>query len=201
MTVRLGRILGLPAVWGEQIVGHVERAVPDERGQCIRGFIIRRGLGSARWADGSTISLLGDVSVILSHKPVRLPRGQGVQLGTVKDESGLTLGRITDLWISRDSLAITALEVTLGPMEDLLTGRRTVHAWTVRPGEDEPQVLIPRTEWEEGRDAMNKLLWGAAMGMMAGMALMMSPMGKTLRRDLQQGMNKARRMAEQMDKM
>ena len=48
---------------------------------------------------------------------------------------------------------------------------------------------------------MNKMLFGAAMGMMAGMALMMSPMGKTLRRDLQQGMNKARRMAEQMDKM
>jgi uncharacterized protein YrrD len=164
VTVRLGRILGLPAVWGEQIVGHVERAVPDERGQCIRGFIIRRGLGGARWAAGSTITLLGDVSVILQHKPARIPRGQYVQLGTVKDESGLTLGLITDLWISRDSLAITALEVTLGPMEDLLTGRRTVHAWAVRPGEDGPQVLIPRTEWEEGRESDEQAALGRGHG-------------------------------------
>jgi hypothetical protein len=48
---------------------------------------------------------------------------------------------------------------------------------------------------------MNKLLFGAAMGMMAGMALMASPMGKTLRRDMQMGMNKAKRMAKEMDMM
>ncbi len=48
---------------------------------------------------------------------------------------------------------------------------------------------------------MNKLLFGAAMGMMAGMALMMSPMGKTLRKDVQMGMSKARKMARQMDMM
>ena len=48
---------------------------------------------------------------------------------------------------------------------------------------------------------MNKLLVGAAMGMMAGVALMMSPMGKTLRQDMQTGMNKARQMARQMEQM
>ena len=36
---------------------------------------------------------------------------------------------------------------------------------------------------------------------MAGMALMMSPMGKTLRKDVQMGMSKARKMARQMDMM
>lgn len=48
---------------------------------------------------------------------------------------------------------------------------------------------------------MNKLLFGATMGMMAGMALMMSPMGKMLRKDMQMGMNKARKIAKQMGQM
>ncbi|MGN1368536.1 MAG: hypothetical protein ACI4WX_06695 [Aristaeellaceae bacterium] len=152
MTVRLGRIVGLPAVCGERVVGHVERAVPDETGQHVLGFIIRRGLGSAKWADHSAVSVLGDVSVILRQRPVRVPRGSDAVLSAVKDEGGLTLGRVTDWWISRDSLDITALEVTLGLLADITSGRRRVQRWTVKPGEDGLTVLIPREEWEERKE-------------------------------------------------
>lgn len=48
---------------------------------------------------------------------------------------------------------------------------------------------------------MNKLMFGAAMGMMAGMALMMSPMGKTLQQDMRKGMAKARQVANKMEQM
>lgn len=146
--VRLGRILGLPAICGERVVGHVERAVPDETGQQVQGFVIRRGLGGAKWAGRSSVSVLGEVSLILREKPGRVPKGSDAGLTAVKDEGGLTLGRVTDLWISKDQLAITALEVTLGLMEDLTSGRRRVRQWTVQPGEDGLQVLIPREEWE-----------------------------------------------------
>lgn len=152
MTVRLGRIVGLPAVCGERVVGHVERAVPDETGQHVLGFIIRRGLGSAKWADHSAVSVLGDVSVILRQRPGRVPRGSDAVLSAVKDEGGLTLGRVTDWWISRDSLDITALEVTLGLLADITSGRRRVQRWTVKPGEDGLTVLIPREEWEERKE-------------------------------------------------
>lgn len=149
MTVRLGRILGLPAICGERVVGHVERVVPDENGQRVTGFIIRRGLGSAKWADRSAVAVLGDVSVILKEKPGRVPRGSAMSFVSVKDEGGLTLGRVTDWWIRREGFDIAALEVTLGPLEDLRSGRRTVHTWTVQPGEEAASVLIPRSEWED----------------------------------------------------
>lgn len=48
---------------------------------------------------------------------------------------------------------------------------------------------------------MNKLLFGASMGVMAGIALMMSPMGKTLRKDVQSGIAKAKQMASKMEQM
>lgn len=148
--VRLGRILGLPAVCGARVVGHVERAVPDAAGHCLQGLVIRRGLGGAKWADRSGITVLGDVSVILGERPGRIPKGYAAGLCAVRDESGLTLGRVTDWWISPDTLEITALEITLGWLEDLRRGRRTIRQWTVQPGEEEPQVLVPRSEWEGG---------------------------------------------------
>lgn len=48
---------------------------------------------------------------------------------------------------------------------------------------------------------MNKLMIGAAMGMMAGIGLMMSPMGKGIRKDVNRGMVKARRFARMMENM
>ncbi len=151
--IRLGRVLGLPAILGEHLVGHVERAVLDRDGHHLRGLLIRRGLGSARWACCEDIRVLGDVSVILRQQPVRPPKDTDFALRTVKDESGLTLGRVTDAWISPESLDVTAIEVTLGLLEDLRTGRRRVAQWTVQPmdtsiGGDAAQVLIPREEWE-----------------------------------------------------
>lgn len=146
--VRLGRVLGLPAVLGERLVGHVERAVLDREGRQLRGLVIRRGLGGAKWVSREGVGVLGDVSVILGRAPVRPPKDADFTLRTVKDESGLTLGRVTDVWLSPETLSVTALEVTLGPLEDIRTGRLRVRDWAVQPGEDgAAQVLIPRREW------------------------------------------------------
>lgn len=147
--VRLGRVLGLPAVLGEKMLGHVERAVLEEDGRRLRGLVIRRGIGGAKWIGRETIGVLGDVSVIAVSAPGRLPRNADFGLQAVRDESGLTLGRVTDVWISPETYDVTALEVTLGLTEDLLRGRRKVRQWTVQPGAgDGPLVLIPREEWE-----------------------------------------------------
>ena len=48
---------------------------------------------------------------------------------------------------------------------------------------------------------MNKLLFGATMGMMAGVALMMSPMGRMMRKEISMGMTKAKQVAKQMEQM
>ena len=90
--------------------------------------------------------------MILREKPGRVPKGSGLSPAAVKDESGLTRGRVTDWWISRDSLEITGLEITLGLLEDLRSGRRRVSQWAVQPGEEGLTVLIPREEWEERRE-------------------------------------------------
>ena len=147
--VRLGRLIGLPAVLGGRMLGHVERAVLTTDGRQLRGLVLRRGLGGAKWAGDGCIGVMGDVSVVLKQPPVRLPRGTDFALGVVQDESGLTLGRVTDVWISADRRDVTALEVTLGLYEELKSGRVTVRRFTVQPDDgDGARVLMPREEWE-----------------------------------------------------
>lgn len=46
---------------------------------------------------------------------------------------------------------------------------------------------------------MNKLMLGSAMGFMMGVGLMMMPVGRTIRKDLNKGMNKAKQMMESME--
>lgn len=154
--VRMARVLGLPVILGGRLVGHVERAVLDHEGRILRGLVIRRGLGSARWAARDNVGVLGDVSVILRRMPVRPPRDTESALPAVKDESGLTLGRVMDAWLSPETLAVTALEVTLGPWEDLKRGRLRIRDWAVQPGEDgAAQVLVKREEWEGEHEQMD----------------------------------------------
>lgn len=151
--MRLGRVIGLPVIHGSRMVGHVERAVLDREGRALRGLILRRGLGGARWSSREDVGVLGDVSVIIGHAPCRPPRDTDFSLRIVKDESGLTLGRVTDAWLCPQTLTVTALEVTLGPLEDLRTGRLRVSSWAVQTSEDgEAQVLIPRDEWTQSRE-------------------------------------------------
>ncbi len=137
--MRLARVVGLPAVMGEKLVGHVERAVLDGAAHHLRGLVIRRGLGSAKWVDCGAIRVLGDVSVVLDARPVRLPKEADATFSIVQDESGLMLGRVTDAWVSADTLDITALEVTLGLVEDLRYGRCIVREWAVGK---EGQVIL-----------------------------------------------------------
>ena len=138
---RLSRLLGLPVIYSGQIIGHVERTVSEPQGHALQGIVLRRGLGSARWARLEGIDVLGEVSVILARKPQRLPRSADFALGHVRDSGGMTLGWVTDVLFDPESGEFSALEITLGPTEELLGGRYLTRDWTVQP--QDGQVMIP----------------------------------------------------------
>ncbi|MBR3763467.1 MAG: PRC-barrel domain-containing protein [Clostridia bacterium] len=147
--MRLLRILGLPVILGQKRIGHVERVALDEQGKQVRGVVIRRGMGPRRWVGREGVQVLGDVSLVLQQTPGRLPPDVQDAPHRVTDESGLTLGRVTDAWLRADTLDVAALEVTLGPCEDLLRGRLRIHGWAIQPAPDGTlQVVISRREWE-----------------------------------------------------
>lgn len=142
--IRLGSLVGLPAALDGRMVGRVEQTILTPDGHALRGVIIRHGLGGARWAEASSIRVLGDVSVILARKPRHLPRDADFTLTSVKDTSGLNLGRVTDAYVNAATFQVAALEISLGLVEELTCGRMLARSFVVRPAPGEPgQVLIP----------------------------------------------------------
>ena len=139
--VRLNGVLGLPVILRGRMVGRVERAVVTADGRSLRGLMIRRGLGGARWVDARQIVVLGEVSVVIGDVPARLPRGADFSLRTVKDTGGMTLGWVTDVLLNPSTHRVTGLELSLGFVEELLGGRLIARSWTVVPGTG--QVLVP----------------------------------------------------------
>lgn len=192
--VHLTRVLGLPAVLRGRSQGHVERAVLENDGHALRGLIVRRGFGGAKWVARDSIALLGDVSVILRACPTHLPRKTDFRLRTVKDTRGLTLGCVTDVLISADNLLVSELEVSLGLIDDFRDGRRRIRHFSASPDGD---VLVPEGEilLEREGNAVNKMLIGSAVGLAMGIGLMMLP---GIRQDVQKGANKVKKAVQDM---
>ena len=94
---------------------------------------------------GGGICLLGEVSVILRGRPGRMPEGAGFALQRVKDADGLILGVVTDAYVNPCTFRVTALEISLGLVEELTCGRMLARAFAVSPVPGEPgQVILPR---------------------------------------------------------
>lgn len=144
MSVRLSQLCGLPAVLGRQVVGCVEQAMLTRDGRALRGLILRRGMGAAKWSPAAQVRLIGQASVILSAPPVRVPPDADFALTSVLDTGGLRLGRVTDVWLDPDTLLVTALEISLGALETMRGGRLVARTFTPHPVPDDPgQVLLP----------------------------------------------------------
>ena len=125
--IRLGSVTGLPVVCAGRMLGRVEQTILTQSGKKLRGMVIRKGMGGAKWLDNAQIIVIGGVSVLVQGKPGRLPRDTDFALGSVKDVSG-----------------VTALDIIPGPLEELRGGRSVVREFVVRPTPQEPgQVLVP----------------------------------------------------------
>lgn len=142
--IRLGGVVGLPAALEGRMIGRVEQTVLSPDGRSLRGLVLRHGLSSARWAGAESIGVLGQVAVVLRDRPTRPPRHSDLLLTSVKDSAGLNLGRVTDVFIHPETLRVTALEVSLGLVEEVCLGRMLARRFVLRPTPEEPgQVLIP----------------------------------------------------------
>ena len=144
----LKKMIGLPVIIDGRTMGNVMRGVLTEDGRSLRGLVMRSGLRGARWLPREQISLVGHLSVIANGKTVRLPRHADYRLFRVSDPEGTRLGIVTDALLNEETLRVMALEISAGPLDDLLDGRWYATAFTVHPGKDRGHVTIPR-EWKE----------------------------------------------------
>ena len=79
-----------------------------------------------------------------SQMPVKTPKDCDFRLTTVWDTAGLPLGRVTDVYVSPMTHEVKALEVSLGPVETMRTGRCIARTFSVCDALPEAgAVMIP----------------------------------------------------------
>ena len=160
-------MIGLPVIRGGKTVGLLEQAVLEESGKKLRGIIIREGLGGAKWVDRENIQTIGGVSVLVSGDLKKPPKEAGFRLGRVQDTSGIRLGTVTDALINPETLEVEALEISNGPLDDLLHGRWLANDFVLRKPEGSgkpagkkektmPWVLVPAMDRLSGKAEKRK---------------------------------------------
>ena len=137
------RLIGLPVVVAGKQIGTVTRGVVSPDGKALRGLVVREGLKSARFLPSEDIRMLGRLSVIGSRRPGRMPREAAYRLFRVTDANGARVGLVTDVMLDESSLRVTALEISSGPVDDLIDGRWFATAFHVKPCGDTGHVTIP----------------------------------------------------------
>lgn len=146
----LNRLAGLPVILNGRAAGSVMRGVLGHDGQALEGLVIRGGLRGARWLDASQIELLGRVSVLAHGKTSRVPKRASYKLFRVSDTDGQRVGVVSDALVCETSLRVRALEISQGPVDDMLGGRYFATAYSVRPaGRSGHVTLLSNREGKE----------------------------------------------------
>lgn len=127
MLTSLSRMVGLPVVWQDQQLGYVERALPDAAAHGLSGVVVRKGIGSAKWAPSDFISVVGSQCVLLNRKPGAMPDRERDAAIRAYLTTGECVGEVTDAVLHGGTLRMAALEISPGPLYRLM-GRRSYAA-------------------------------------------------------------------------
>ncbi|HML46474.1 MAG TPA: hypothetical protein PKE04_06965, partial [Clostridia bacterium] len=91
------------------------------------------------------IRVLGANAILVEDAP--LSRSPRFTLRRVRDTSGLKLGQVTDALVDENDLSIQAVELSFGPLDDLLRGRSWVRSYTVDP--ESGDVIVSCDVWPD----------------------------------------------------
>jgi uncharacterized protein YrrD len=122
--------VGKPVILNGKRIGHVACLTLDEGLTRVTGLRIARGLRGNRFIPSASVSLLGDVAVLVTEDGVRPGDERGLSIRRATTTDGQILGAITGALIDERTLKVTALELTSGWWEDMARGRKYVRGWT-----------------------------------------------------------------------
>jgi uncharacterized protein YrrD len=112
-------------------------------GHRLAGLFLQTGKLRAGYLPAESIRLLGENAVLADGGATR--RVKRFALRRARDTSGLKLGVVTDALIEEQALSVEAVELSFGPIDDLLRGRRWVDDFSVDPSSGD--VIVPCDAW------------------------------------------------------
>ena len=137
---RANRIIGLPVVYSARRIGNVLSVPIRSDGHALAGVVVQCGLNSPRFIAREHIALLGRSSVMVDA-PAKERPPLFCRPGRVRDTGGLRVGWATDMRLDEKTLTVDAVEVSFGPIDDMLYGRRWMQDFTLDSASGD--IVIP----------------------------------------------------------
>jgi len=152
------RLVGLPVISEGSRLGVVDAVSLARSGKKLAGLHTQGRGFRAGFVDAANVRVLGESAVLVEGKPSK--RAPRFHLRRVRDTSGLRLGMVTDVMLDETDLHVEAVELSFGPIDDLLRGRCWVRDYSVDP--DTGDVIVSSKAWQDPR------LWEPGTGTEGG---------------------------------
>ena len=136
-------LLGMPVIRNGEHLGRVSFVLPDEKLRSVSGVYLYCGLTGSRFIDCSQLDMIGEVAVLSHGSGKRMPLSERPLFRRALSPDGRRLGAITDAIINEETLAIEALELSHGYLDDLTGGRKQIRQFSVQKNGD---VIIEPSE-------------------------------------------------------
>ena len=136
-------LLGMPVIRGGKTLGRVSHVLPDEDLKSIRGLYLHCGAAGSRFIECADLDVVGEVAVLARGAGKRMSTGERPLFRRAISSDGRRLGAITDALIDEETMAIEALELSRGYLDDLAGGRRRIRRFSVNKNGD---VIVEPSE-------------------------------------------------------
>ena len=140
-------LIGMPVVCRSRRLGRLIQAELEDDLSRLRGIWVGAGLRGARWIPAERLEMLGQVAVLSDDCGARRRMRFCPLLRRATAIDGTRLGAVTGAEIDEISFAVTALELSRGLWDDLMSHRQRVERFTVN--RETGEILIDPAELEK----------------------------------------------------
>lgn len=139
-------MIGMPVVYKSRRIGRMVRAELEEDLTRLKGIWVSAGFRGARWLSAETLQLIGRVAILSDGPGTRRRMRFAPLFRRATGTDGARLGAITGAEIDELSFAVTALELSRGFWDDLMTRRLRVRHFTAN--RETGEIIIDPAELE-----------------------------------------------------
>ncbi len=127
----LRNLVGLPVICAGKRIGRASGVELSEDLTCMSGVVVDCGIRGSRFIPAGDVELMGEVSII-THTPGKRS-GQAAPLRRrALSTDGGTRGAVAGAMIDERTGQVDALLLSLGYIDDILTGRRWIRQYRVQ---------------------------------------------------------------------
>lgn len=146
---KIRALIGLPVVVSNRRIGRVVQAELSLDLTQLSGLWVDAGFRGTRFIPSESLGLLGQVAVMADDRGKRRRGKSPTLFRRAIGTDGCRMGAITGAEIDELSFRVTALELSFGLWDDLLTGRRRIRQFTLNRETGDVLIDVAESEKEE----------------------------------------------------